>query len=96
MMILENLPNYPKTIEDGLKKQKEEMLKTGKGEAKVAWKVLNDASDIAHELNDYAVKHKKDLIVIGTKGKSSLDRFIIGSVSTRLAHHAEVPILIAR
>lgn len=37
-----------------------------------------------------------DLIVMGSKGKSALDRIFIGSVSEKVLHHASSPVMIIR
>jgi nucleotide-binding universal stress UspA family protein len=52
--------------------------------------------DCATELNSAAKKHRCSLLVVGSKGKSLLDRMVLGSVSHRLAHHADMPVLVVR
>ncbi len=37
-----------------------------------------------------------DLIVIGTHGRSGMDRLLLGSVAEGVIHHAEVPVLLVR
>ena len=37
-----------------------------------------------------------ELLVVGTKGKSSASRFLLGSVADKVAHHAPCSILIMR
>ena len=44
----------------------------------------------------YAKKQKSDLIIIGNRGKSAIDRFLLGSVSETVSHHAHCAVLIAR
>jgi len=39
---------------------------------------------------------KNDLIVMGSKGMTALDRILIGSVSEKVMHHALCPVLIVR
>ena len=39
---------------------------------------------------------KKDLIVMGSKGKTALDRIFLGSVSEKVLHHADSSILIIK
>jgi len=39
---------------------------------------------------------KSDLIVMGSKGMTALDRILIGSVSEKVMHHAPCPVLIVR
>jgi nucleotide-binding universal stress UspA family protein len=37
-----------------------------------------------------------DLLVIGTHGRSGMDRLLLGSVAEGVIHHAEVPVLLVR
>lgn len=39
---------------------------------------------------------KRDLIVMGSKGKTALDRILIGSVSEKVMHHAPCAVMIVR
>jgi nucleotide-binding universal stress UspA family protein len=40
---------------------------------------------------------KRDgLLVVGSKGRDALDRFMLGSVSTNLIHHATCPVLVVK
>ncbi len=39
---------------------------------------------------------KNDLIVMGSKGRTALDRIMLGSVSEKVVHHASCPVLIVR
>ena len=39
---------------------------------------------------------KADLIVLGTHGRSGMDRLLLGSVAENVSHHASAPVLIVR
>ena len=39
---------------------------------------------------------KNDLIVIGSKGSTALERIFLGSVTENVAHHASCPVMIVR
>lgn len=39
---------------------------------------------------------KNDLIIMGSQGKSALDRILLGSVSEKVLHHASSPVMIVR
>ena len=43
-----------------------------------------------------ASKQHADLIVMGAKGLGAIDRFLLGSVSTRVVQHANCAVLIVR
>jgi nucleotide-binding universal stress UspA family protein len=45
---------------------------------------------------DEAMKEGADLIVVGSQGKGAIERFLIGSVSERVARSAHCPVLVAR
>jgi nucleotide-binding universal stress UspA family protein len=52
--------------------------------------------DIAHSIASFATSHDCSLIVMGTRGQSSVMGLIMGSVTTRLLHEAKVPVLLTR
>src|SRR6476659_4691805 len=45
---------------------------------------------------DYAANNDVDLIVIGTRGRTGLKRFVMGSVANRVVQHAHCPVLLVR
>ena len=52
--------------------------------------------DPAHVIIDVAGEQDADLIVVGARGGTGLRRFMLGSVSSKLAHHAPSSVLIVR
>ena len=52
--------------------------------------------DPAHAIIDVAVEQKADLIAVGARGTTALRRFMLGSVSSKLSHHAPTSLLIVR
>lgn len=48
------------------------------------------------EILEYAAEVEVDLIVMGTEGRSGLDRFMIGSVTERVLRTSDVPVLAVR
>ena len=50
----------------------------------------------ADEILDVAATQHADLIVLGAKGLSGIDRFLLGSVSTRVVQHAKGAVLVVR
>ncbi|MEM4422438.1 universal stress protein, partial [Pyrobaculum sp.] len=50
----------------------------------------------ATEILNYAEEKGVDLIVMGSRGLSALQRLVLGSVSQAVASRARVPVLIVR
>jgi nucleotide-binding universal stress UspA family protein len=50
----------------------------------------------AEEILDVAATQHADLILLGAKGLSDIDRFLLGSVSTRVVQHAKCAVLVVR
>ncbi len=50
----------------------------------------------AEEIIKYADKNSVNLIVMGTLGKSGLDRFLLGSVAEKVVRISKIPVLVVR
>ncbi|WP_292374174.1 MULTISPECIES: universal stress protein [unclassified Methanosarcina] len=50
----------------------------------------------SNEIIDFAEKNNVDLIVVGTLGKTGLDRFLMGSVADKVVRGSKVPVLVVR
>ena len=61
-----------------------------------AWRLEVRTGDPAVQLERAAEENSADLIVVGAGGHSVARRLLLGSVSTRLLHHAHRPVLVAR
>jgi nucleotide-binding universal stress UspA family protein len=48
------------------------------------------------EIIKYADKNSINLIVMGTLGKSGLDRFLLGSIAEKVVRTSKIPVLIVR
>ena len=48
----------------------------------------------AAELLEEAERGKFDLMILGKQGVGRVERFLIGSVSSRVASHSKIPVLI--
>jgi len=57
--------------------------------------VLNVAS-IADTIVNYAESKNVDLIVMGTKGRTGIKRFLLGSVASGVVAHAKCSVLVVR
>ncbi|MEG0662798.1 MAG: universal stress protein [Anaerovoracaceae bacterium] len=50
----------------------------------------------ANIIVDKAEKEAYDAIILSSKGKSNLERFLMGSVSTKIVHHAPCTVMLVR
>jgi nucleotide-binding universal stress UspA family protein len=48
----------------------------------------------AEEILSFAEKQQVDMIVVGSLGKTDIERFLIGSVSEKVIRNAKVPVLV--
>ena len=55
-----------------------------------------DATSEAGVITGYAQQHNVDLIVIGSKGRSKLDRLLTGGVTNSVVNSAKNPVLVVR
>lgn len=55
-----------------------------------------DGEDISESILKLAKDVRANLIVLGHKGRSGLDRFLLGSVSSKVAHHARCSVLVVK
>ncbi|WP_254763708.1 universal stress protein [Natrinema marinum] len=46
-----------------------------------------------HEIVAYADEHDIDCIVMGTHGRTGLDRYLLGSATERVVRHTDVPVI---
>ena len=50
----------------------------------------------SNEIINFAENNNADLIVMGTLGKTGLDRFLMGSVAEKVIRGSKVPVLVVR
>ncbi|WP_049927753.1 universal stress protein [Halopiger goleimassiliensis] len=55
-----------------------------------------EAGDPREEILAYADEHGVDVIVMGTRGLSGIDRFLLGSVAEHVMRNAECSVLVTR
>ena len=65
-------------------------------EANVPYQVRQESGSPAEEIVRVAQEENCDLIVIGSRGQSSLASLLLGSVSDSVTHHAHCPVLIVK
>jgi nucleotide-binding universal stress UspA family protein len=69
-----------------------EKLKT----AGVAARALERAGNPAQVIIETAEENAFDLIVIGTRGRHAIERFLFGSTADKVARYAKTPVLLVR
>jgi len=57
---------------------------------------LREAPDVSDEILHAATELNSDLIVLGHKGKGAIKTFLLGSTTSRIAHHANCSVLAIR
>jgi nucleotide-binding universal stress UspA family protein len=55
-----------------------------------------DISSEAGVITEFARQNNFDLIVIGSKGRSKLERFLMGGVTNSVVNSAQIPVLVVR
>jgi nucleotide-binding universal stress UspA family protein len=55
-----------------------------------------DVTSVADSIIKYAREHNADLIIMGTKGRTGLAKFMLGSVANGVVSHASCPVLVVR
>jgi nucleotide-binding universal stress UspA family protein len=87
---------------ENLKKEAESWLNTIKNMAKtssvseVKTDILMDVHSVVEAIVNYAIIEHVDLIVMGTRGRTGLKKFLIGSVANDVVRHAHCPVLLVR
>lgn len=57
---------------------------------------IRESSDVAQEILDDAARYNSDLIILGDKGKSAIEKFLVGTVTNRVARHAPCSVWVVR
>lgn len=74
-----------------------EIQKRGKtNRVEVEVKVKETTDSIPAEITRYAKEDKTELIVIGSRGKSELEKLFLGSVAAGVLAYAPCPVLVVR
>jgi nucleotide-binding universal stress UspA family protein len=86
----------PHSLEVAARRQLRERLTEADLHTLGASASLEVADDPAAAIVDYAKRARIDFIVIGTHGRQSMDRLLIGSVAEHVVRHASCPVLTVR
>jgi nucleotide-binding universal stress UspA family protein len=90
---------YWETVQEAWKTQGQQAVNYVKGLGEM--KGINVESVLlegnpSDELIRYAEEEKMDIIVMGTLGKTGLNRLLLGSVAGNLVRHSKVPVMVVR
>jgi nucleotide-binding universal stress UspA family protein len=86
----------PPATDADLKRMKEELDAIASEHGPVTVVRAVEVGKVAETILQFADKQKADLIVMGARGLSPAQRFLLGSVSDRVVHHANVPVTVWR
>jgi nucleotide-binding universal stress UspA family protein len=62
----------------------------------VETKIAENQQSVVHAITEFAEKEGYDLIVMGTRGKTGITRFLLGSVASGVVTYAPCPVLVVR
>lgn len=63
---------------------------------KTPGRIIESGSSAANTIVNLAEKENYDQVIMGSKGKSNMERFLVGSVSNRIMHHAPCTVTLVR
>ena len=59
-------------------------------------KIITKEGNVANEIVQYSKESKTDLVIVGSKGLGAVLRFVLGSVSSKIAQHSLCSVLIVK
>ncbi|MFN6130486.1 MAG: universal stress protein [Planctomycetota bacterium] len=95
----ENLPNeivYDQRLLDRLRLELREFQAAFPTDGPKVDILVEEKRHVGHGLVDFATVSRSSLIVVGDKGRSAISRFLIGSVSRFVLHHAPCSVLVLK
>jgi nucleotide-binding universal stress UspA family protein len=99
------LSYYPGTraemYESAVQKESAKLLDEAKNLAQLKGVQMNadlitNASSAAEGILNYAKEADVDLIIVGTKGMTGIEKFLMGNVASKVVSHAHCPVLAIR
>ena len=95
----ENLPDeivYDSRHQDQLRLELQELKGSFPEDGPKVEILVQESRHAGHGLVDYAASNRCSLMVVGDKGRSAISRFLIGSVSRFVLHHAPCSVLVVK
>ena len=103
LFVVEDIPYAPELMDDEVEGQLRELgqealeeIRAQADEADVAVDAVLRQGAPHTTILEYAEEADVDLIVMGTHGRSGLDRYLLGSVTERVVRTADAPVLTVR
>ena len=59
-------------------------------------RIITKEGNIADEIVKYSKQHNIDLIIVGSKGLGAVVKFLLGSISSKIANHSLCSVLIIK
>jgi universal stress protein A len=78
-------------VEDELERR----ARTARGQGLIVRPLVRTGSP-AGTIARVAAEERADLVVVGTHGRSGIDRLVVGSVAERVVRHAPCPVLVVK
>lgn len=94
----ESSPLLQRAQEAGNRRARRSLEKTGnalRAQGHGVGTVISGGSPAA-EILDLARRRRVDLIILGSRGLGSFDRYVLGSVSSKVARHADCSVIIVK
>jgi nucleotide-binding universal stress UspA family protein len=97
--------DFPPAMEEYLKDIEEKVqswfdkvrdMAKNEGVAELKTQTFTGVKSVIESIIDYATTKNIDLIVIGTRGRTGLKRFFMGSVANGVVQHAHCSVLLVR
>jgi nucleotide-binding universal stress UspA family protein len=86
-------------IHEALRKEGREAVNYVKGAGEIEGVIVEPVLLEGHpadELIQYAEENEMDIIVMGTLGRTGIDRLLLGSVAGNVVRHSKVPVMVVR
>ncbi len=90
----------PETVYEGQDKTADEILENAKSVLDnenvhyTTVKIRSEGDEVSKLIADYAVKNGADMIITGTRKLHGISKLILGSVSSGIIAHSEIPVLV--
>lgn len=91
-----NLKGYQEALKKEAEKLLGKVVAIGEKEGVTVRPEVIIGSPVKNAIIDYAKKQKVDLIVIGSKGMSGVEKFVLGGVAHAVVSYSHCPVLAVR